>query len=75
MRLRVVIHEDKEIGGYSGYFLSIPSVIVEGETKEELFQNLRIVFELMQNLKEEDFESEFDCEIVDYIPSVVENLN
>ena len=38
--LEVVLIEDKKIGGYSGYFKQFPNVFSEGETQEELINNL-----------------------------------
>ena len=40
IKLHVVFIEDTKIGGYTGYALQFPNVIVEGETKEKLIKSL-----------------------------------
>lgn len=38
--LTAVFVKDKEDGGYTGFFMEVPGVVAEGDTKEETEENL-----------------------------------
>jgi len=38
--ITLILIEDSKAGGYTGYMKELPQVIVEGETPEEVKQNL-----------------------------------
>ena len=38
--ITLILIEDSKVGGYTGFLKELPQVIVEGETPEEVKQNL-----------------------------------
>ena len=54
-----IIERDKETGLYVGYVPSIPGVHSQGETIDELIENLKEVLELVSNEISFSFETNF----------------
>ena len=53
MNIKVVVHEAEE-GGYWAEVPTIPGCATQGETMEELFENLREAIEGCLSLNDED---------------------
>lgn len=53
------IFEEAEEGGYIGYVAELPGVNTQGETLEEVRENLAEAIELILNSNREEFEKNF----------------
>lgn len=52
--LTAIMVQDPKIGGYSGYFKQFPNIIAEGETDEELLNNLMYALSIVMEDKNND---------------------
>lgn len=53
------VFEEAEEGGYIGYVAELPGANTQGETLEEVRENLTEVIELILNFNREQFEKNF----------------
>ena len=53
------IFEEAEEGGFIGYVAELPGANTQGETLEEVRENLSEAIELILNLNREEFEKNF----------------
>ena len=53
------VFEEAEEGGYIGYVAELPGANTQGETLEEVRENLNEAIELILNFNREEFEKNF----------------
>ena len=53
------VFEEAEEGGYIGYVAELPGANTQGETLEEVRENLNEAIELVLNFNREEFEKNF----------------
>lgn len=54
MKYTVIIQKDPESGWYSGQCLQVPEAITQGETIDELLENMKEAIELEMETREEE---------------------
>lgn len=54
--ITIILIEDSKVGGYTGYIKEFPNIPVEGETLEEVKQNLSdVLHDLIMDAKVDSF--------------------
>ena len=54
MKYTVIIQQDPKSGWYSGQCLQVPEAITQGETIDELLENMKEAIELEMETREEE---------------------